>query len=186
MYRKLSKSVVAWRRWHEWSTEKTVVLRAECAARPELWREQHFSVLFQGFISSRIASSPPLAVPPFHPALYTVNRKWSHSGKLTIPDLVPSASPRNDEQVRRLPKSVKRHNDQHGTVLLLGDRHRWWGMGQGSRDVRSNSRSTSGSGRPHRSRHCLAATGYIRSRCPGCMRGAAPLVTGLICLLCAP
>lgn len=51
-----------------------------------------------GFISSRIASSPPLAVPPFHPALYTVNRKWSHSGKLTIPDLVPSASPRNDEQ----------------------------------------------------------------------------------------
>ncbi|XGW35613.1 hypothetical protein V3C99_019094 [Haemonchus contortus] len=51
-----------------------------------------------GFMSSRIASSPPLAVPPFHPALYTVNRKWSHNGKLTIPDLVPSAASRNDEQ----------------------------------------------------------------------------------------
>ncbi|VDL72498.1 unnamed protein product [Nippostrongylus brasiliensis] len=50
-----------------------------------------------GFMPSRIASSPPLAVPPFHPALYTVNRKWSHNGKLTIPDLVPSASSRNDE-----------------------------------------------------------------------------------------
>ncbi|KIH67778.1 fibronectin type III domain protein [Ancylostoma duodenale] len=49
-------------------------------------------------MSSRIASSPPLAVPPFHPALYTVNRKWSHNGKLTMPDLVPSASSRNDEQ----------------------------------------------------------------------------------------
>ncbi|KAK6030935.1 fibronectin type III domain protein [Ostertagia ostertagi] len=49
-------------------------------------------------MSSRIASTPPLAVPPFHPALYTVNRKWSHNGKLTIPDLVPSASSRNDEQ----------------------------------------------------------------------------------------
>ncbi|ETN75161.1 fibronectin type III domain protein [Necator americanus] len=51
-----------------------------------------------GYMSSRIASSPPLAVPPFHPALYTVNRKWSHNGKLTMPDLVPSASSRNDEQ----------------------------------------------------------------------------------------
>ncbi|VDM61315.1 unnamed protein product [Angiostrongylus costaricensis] len=50
------------------------------------------------FMSSRIASSPPLAVPPFHPALYTVNRKWSHNGKITIPDLVPTSSSRNEEQ----------------------------------------------------------------------------------------
>ncbi|KAE9418353.1 hypothetical protein Angca_009088 [Angiostrongylus cantonensis] len=62
-----------------------------------------------GFMSSRIASSPPLAVPPFHPALYTVNRKWSHNGKLTIPDLIPTSSSRNEEQVRGIHLSVFIH-----------------------------------------------------------------------------